>query len=485
MYSSFEGFVMSDQAGRTAERFTFDLPAILREAVSLGQVIRSPETTSGGHLIEVARFRGVLNPLGLPYGWNSQYAFGRIHPTYRSPEYDQPYFGNAVEFGEGVPLRARPALTTLAAAAVLLNNPDPPAEAFVLLGSGVWLLWQEMDAELRAGCRTSIAAAVHLWRWLTDPSGEPGAHTGPKYEVRKHLTGTIELDEWRMIGGSLNDIQRHMATAYELRRQSVDRVAAHLPTPAPENTPPTLLRVYELVAGAVADALRFMTGLHQYRRSDGFAVAEYWRDVLPVCRAAEEAINAFDEAELELRAGGSPDAFIAAVTDLKRFLGHTQADDPARRPEDVHGRQLQVNRGTTLLEQFFALQPFGKNPFERMRNELARAANLRLSAPPAPPQEIPKWDREARTLRFRGALIRDYRRKRAPRQEAVLDAFQTSGWPRCIIPDVDQDKIEDTVRALNEKVAKDTILFLQDGTGEGVAWGLAMSGICPGDAPGG
>jgi hypothetical protein len=458
-------------------RFSFDLPAIFRHAVWLGQAVRAhlddPDGTAE-YRSEWTRFRDVLNPLGLPYGWNSQYAFARVHPSYRSPEYDQPYFGNAVALGHGLPPEHGPALSTLASAAVLVNSENPRPGGFDLLGSGAWLLWQALDTRQRAACRENMTAAVKLWGWPTDAAGELGPHTGQVYQVKQQLAFiAIDLDAWRVAGrGSLKETQNAAGRDFRARQAEVRELAASMPTVAPEHAPPALRRAYELVTTAVADALRFMNGLYRYRRAEGLLVEDYWRDVTPVYHTAEEAVRAFEAVELALRAAGAA-AFPDATTGLWDFMVHTKFTAPARLKKQKKVGQNLVSRATTLLEQYLSVRPFGENPFERMRDELARACHPQ---PSPSDSSVPVWNRATRCLRYRNELIRSYGKKTAPKQEAILDAFQRAGWSESVETSMGRDEVEEAVRSLNKRIAKNTIRFHQDGTGKGVKWGLAISG---------
>lgn len=187
---------------------------------------------------------------------------------------------------------------------------------------------------------------------------------------------------------------------------------------------------------------------------------------------------------------GSPDAFLKAVAGLKGFMSLTSVNTPEFRSSNPDDLQLLVNRATTALHFYLAERAFGENPFEQMRDELAKIASMKPMTPPRP--DIPTWDRAARTLTFRGVLIRDFRTKEAPVQESILDQFQKAGWTRSVklIPDkknrperpqpgeivFDQKKLGDAVRTLNQGVEPKMIQFKQDGTGEGVAWGVVISG---------
>lgn len=84
----------------------------------------------------------------------------------------------------------------------------------------------------------------------------------------------------------------------------------------------------------------------------------------------------------------------------------------------------------------------------------------------------PHWD--GRRLWWVGDVIRDYRRI-APRQMAVLEAFESGGWPAQIGIDSNEllrgqgtTWLLDTVKNLNRRIAK--IRFHADGSKHGIAW---------------
>jgi hypothetical protein len=93
-----------------------------------------------------------------------------------------------------------------------------------------------------------------------------------------------------------------------------------------------------------------------------------------------------------------------------------------------------------------------------------------------PPSVTPCWD--GRKLCFGDLLCKEYHR-RAPNQRLILSSFQEKGWPPNIanpLParkgrtKLDETKrLSDAVGGLNERM--DHIVFLMDGTGEGISWG--------------
>jgi hypothetical protein len=90
---------------------------------------------------------------------------------------------------------------------------------------------------------------------------------------------------------------------------------------------------------------------------------------------------------------------------------------------------------------------------------------------PTTPNPIPEWDSCTRTLRFRGRVVKEYRRARAENQMAVLNGFEELRWPSATDADVPKEKIGETVRSLNNSIGPDApIRFFRDGTGKRIAW---------------
>ncbi|MBW3597958.1 MAG: hypothetical protein KY475_11865 [Planctomycetes bacterium] len=108
--------------------------------------------------------------------------------------------------------------------------------------------------------------------------------------------------------------------------------------------------------------------------------------------------------------------------------------------------------------------------------EQVGATRLRLDAPDAAPAAKPHWDPVRRELRYRGVVVKHFR-KPAPNQELILAAFQESGWPQRIddplppageiVPAV---RLHDTLGRLNRTLQAPIIHFGSDGTGQGVYW---------------
>jgi hypothetical protein len=72
--------------------------------------------------------------------------------------------------------------------------------------------------------------------------------------------------------------------------------------------------------------------------------------------------------------------------------------------------------------------------------------------------------------------IRDFKKKKAPKQEAILDAFEQAGWEKAIEMSSTSGKdLSDAVLALNEKLNPPLIHFHMVGTGNTVEWDLASN----------
>jgi len=81
-------------------------------------------------------------------------------------------------------------------------------------------------------------------------------------------------------------------------------------------------------------------------------------------------------------------------------------------------------------------------------------------------------------VRFQGRIIRRVPRPtQAHRVAAILDAFQTRGWPLRIdspLPEsTDSLDLHAAIRSMNQTLTK--IRFHSDGTGMGISWKLKSS----------
>ena len=89
---------------------------------------------------------------------------------------------------------------------------------------------------------------------------------------------------------------------------------------------------------------------------------------------------------------------------------------------------------------------------------------------------VPRWDSGRRELRWDHQLVKRYR-LRAPNQEVILAALEEEGWPAHIddpLPhEPDQDpkqRLHDAIKNLNRHQVCHLLLFIGDGTGEGLRW---------------
>ncbi len=90
--------------------------------------------------------------------------------------------------------------------------------------------------------------------------------------------------------------------------------------------------------------------------------------------------------------------------------------------------------------------------------------------------ELPRWNSTLRVLRFGGLVVKRFR-QRSPNQEALLTAFEESGWPARMDdplrprgePDPKQ-RLHFTIWRLNRNQVRNLIKFFGDGTGKGICW---------------
>lgn len=94
----------------------------------------------------------------------------------------------------------------------------------------------------------------------------------------------------------------------------------------------------------------------------------------------------------------------------------------------------------------------------------------------------PRWDADERILYLGDQIVKEFRLRSSPNQEAILSAFQEEGWPHYVddplSPVADQNpknRLRDTIRWLNGKQKNHLIRFSGDGTGERVGWSLVQN----------
>lgn len=97
---------------------------------------------------------------------------------------------------------------------------------------------------------------------------------------------------------------------------------------------------------------------------------------------------------------------------------------------------------------------------------------------PSSDKPIPKWDEARRELTVAGKIVKQFRLP-SPNQEMVLTALEEEGWPPSISdplpPCPGQDpkrRLQDTLKALNNRQKHRLIRFKGNGTGEGILWEL-------------
>jgi hypothetical protein len=99
-----------------------------------------------------------------------------------------------------------------------------------------------------------------------------------------------------------------------------------------------------------------------------------------------------------------------------------------------------------------------------------------------PVAELPFWDKDRRTLRFRNFPVKQFKVP-APNQEIILAAFQEEDWSARIddpLPhraDIDpKRRLHDSINSLNRNQKQLLLHFSGDGTGEAVCWEPARNG---------
>src|SRR5205807_247063 len=92
----------------------------------------------------------------------------------------------------------------------------------------------------------------------------------------------------------------------------------------------------------------------------------------------------------------------------------------------------------------------------------------------------PVWDKLRRQLRLGRHVAKRFRQS-APSQEAILDAFQSQGWPLRIedpLPSDAQTEVKrhlnQTLKNLNRGQSPPAVRFEGDGTGRGICWNLRL-----------
>jgi hypothetical protein len=115
----------------------------------------------------------------------------------------------------------------------------------------------------------------------------------------------------------------------------------------------------------------------------------------------------------------------------------------------------------------FADLPAATEVLTAVLREAALAANARRANPRS---DVPKWNRAERQLQFQGAVIRNYSKRKAVKQEQLLDKFQEALWPTTVQAPFDGRALKEAIDAFNDRVTPGTIKLRGDGTGKGVSW---------------
>jgi hypothetical protein len=165
--------------------------------------------------------------------------------------------------------------------------------------------------------------------------------------------------------------------------------------------------------------------------------------------------------------------FVARAAKLARPLGRDRELIAKDGETSEFRRRLHTH---PLLEAYEAvrLPPLCKwlrDTFREFRWQYLRE-ELKLEfiqAFPLPDPPMPRWDKGKRELRFGATLCKTYE-KPAPQQEKILDAFEEEGWPRRIDDPLDDGKLAETIKSLQEALRGKPITFRRDGTKEGICW---------------
>jgi hypothetical protein len=100
----------------------------------------------------------------------------------------------------------------------------------------------------------------------------------------------------------------------------------------------------------------------------------------------------------------------------------------------------------------------------------------------------PHWNKGRRELTIDGVLVKSFRRI-AANQFLVLDGFEELGWPKQIDDPMSgncDDKVQrlnDTVKSLNEQNGLGRIRFSANGSGTGFCWAPGKNRLSPRSAP--
>jgi hypothetical protein len=160
-------------------------------------------------------------------------------------------------------------------------------------------------------------------------------------------------------------------------------------------------------------------------------------------------------------------------TDLQRLLRDRRIEQGSETTKAGRHTVHRTSKGVTPKSRFI-LTKSGLV----LANECARITGEIEMDIDKPRATRPQWSRELGELRYyRNLLVKGYHHGRAPNQEALLDTFQTRGWPRTIQNpfsakgDVDWvQRLKDATKGLNHHQVTPLIRFRGDGSGEACMW---------------
>ena len=175
----------------------------------------------------------------------------------------------------------------------------------------------------------------------------------------------------------------------------------------------------------------------------------------------------------------SPAGPPSAPAVLRRFLTGLEGRAaprglPSPGPADVRAVEALLKGGPPTLE---AAELAG-----RLAREVLRAAGegpLRAvveAATAGRDRVTPRWDRASGGLLWGGVVVKRFRHD-AANQAVVLDAFEGRGWPPSVADPLPRraglnrkERLRETVRGLNRRLAAGTIRFLSGGSGGEIRW---------------
>ena len=150
--------------------------------------------------------------------------------------------------------------------------------------------------------------------------------------------------------------------------------------------------------------------------------------------------------------------------DVRPALGTTHQTARVLRDPQAHGVR-KISQPRAILELGPALNFLTPPDYERLLRAVGEGERKPKKS------KLPVWDRDARTLRFEGAVIRTIRSlKVAKHTVAILDTFEGHNWqPRVANPLRETGQMRhDALKSLNKGLKK--ISFHADGDGQQISW---------------